>query len=122
MTSGAGNAEKSANDFIEKHRNGVCVDLSFIDYYRARAAAQKAGRPFLTNEGKNIPTPSQLLSKLVGTCAKSDFAVQALYNRAETGVVIRVMFKQRSEALYLAKLFQPATLSQHFQRSTEAHV
>jgi hypothetical protein len=74
--------------------------LSFDDYKRARAEARKIRRPFLTNNGKNIPTPHQVVSKLASKTTKNDYAIQSF-----AGSVIRIMFSDQADADAFAKSF-----------------
>jgi hypothetical protein len=104
------------NQFITKHTTGVCVLLQFFDYKRDKDAARKARRRMLTVEGKEIPTPSQVITKLVASFAKGDYALQSLGESERTGVRLQVIFKDPAEAQQLAKVFAPAAQESSFKR------
>lgn len=101
--------------FVNKHKSGTCVLLQFFDFKRMKDAARKAKRPLETNEGKEIPTPSQMITKLVATFAKGDYAIQSVGEDARTGVKIQVTLKDPNEALHLVKIFHPASDARHFK-------
>jgi hypothetical protein len=104
------------NAFITKHTSGTCVLLQFFDFKRLKDAARKAKRPLTTTEGKDVPTPSQVITALVAAFAKGDYTIQSQGEHARTDVRLRVMFSDLQEALELAKMFGPLAKAESFQR------
>jgi hypothetical protein len=105
------------NAFIDKHRTGTCVLFQFFDYKIAKDRARKAKQPFTGTDGKTIPTPMQVVTKLVPSFAKGDYAIQSDGEDKRMGVKLHVIFSDPAEALRLAKIFHPAAEMKHFKQT-----
>ncbi len=93
----------AANAFLKKYSPCVCVTCQFSDYAKARAAARKAKRAFLTDRGQNIPTPNQVLTALAKKLAKHNYAIQGVTDSLKTGVVVRVLCSSQDDADAIGK-------------------
>jgi hypothetical protein len=58
-------AELKLNAFVKKHKNGICINLSFSDYFYALKRQGGKGPLILTGTGgKELPTPNVTIRAL----------------------------------------------------------
>lgn len=105
------------NAFIDKHKTGTCVLFQFFDYKNAKDRARKARKPLTGTGGKTVPTPVQVITKLVASFAKGDYAIKSDGEDKQTGIKLRVILADPAEALLLAKKCEPGTEAKHFKKT-----
>jgi hypothetical protein len=76
--------------------------MQFTDYVRVRREFQRRGQPFKTTDGKDIPSPSDVVTVMLRDSLKNDYAMRRLGEQAETGTVIQIMLADADEAKALA--------------------
>jgi hypothetical protein len=86
------------NAFIDKHQKGICVNLTFSDYYHAKRRA-KGGSLKLAGTAKTIPTPNELLAAL-GAKMKGDYVLESNKTAFQ-----RFILAEEQDAKALLKMF-----------------
>jgi hypothetical protein len=87
----------SRNELIDKYTKGVCINLTFSDYYHLKKHMK--GKPLKLKTGKVLPAPNALMTALAAK-ATGDFVLES-----ENVVFQHFLFANEKDAAAFIKMF-----------------